>query len=126
MANKTYELRKALITMMSQVNPKIYEATPSTKPYPYLRYELAEMYHEDGLTVMELEVNVIDYGKSSRVVEDQADELQYLLHRAYYINGVIQFRVYKNDRQKVEEEDKEIIRRRLTFEIRLHELKGES
>lgn len=123
---KTYELRKAFQTTLKTIITNVYyDQAPDNATYPYIVFDLAELYHEDGRTLMELEANVIDYGTSTTRAEDIADRLQYTLHRMNYINAFIQFRVYRGLRQKVEEEDKQLIRRRLTFEVHLHQLKGE-
>jgi hypothetical protein len=58
-------------------------------------------------------------------VDDISDDIQARLHRYTFIDNVIQFTSYKGIRQPVTEEDKEINRRRMLFEIQLHELKGE-
>lgn len=126
MANKTYELRKALTATLKTVATNVYyEQAPDNATYPYLVFDLTDIYHQDGKTLMELEVNVLDYGTNTASAELIADTLQETLHRADYINSFLQYRLYRGLRQKVEEEDKQLIRRRLTFELHLHQLKGE-
>ena len=71
---------------------------------------------------MDLEVNILDYGTST---ESLADELQKALNKYKFINHEIQFSVYLSTRNTVEEEDKKIRRRRLTFEVQLHGLEEE-
>ena len=122
MANKTYELRKALrATMLTVVDRVYYDQAPDNATFPYVVFDLLELTHEDGRTLMEMEVNILDYGTSTTTAEDIADELQSMLHKADYINAYIQYSIYRGLRQKVEEEDKQLIRRRLTFEIHMHE-----
>lgn len=116
------ELQRLFKTLTSNVH---YDIAPDTAPYPYLVYELSELTFDYGKTLIELEVNILDYGSSSSAVEILADTLQETLNKYYFINDEIQFTIYKASRNKIEEEDKKIIRRRLTFEIQLHELKGE-
>ena len=74
---------------------------------------------------MQLEVNVLDYGTKTRVVETLSDTLQDTLNKYYFINDKIQFTVYRGNRITIQEEDKKIRRRRMTFEIQLHELREE-
>ncbi len=124
--SKTWTLRLELQRLFETLTTKVYyEGTQEPGKYLYLVFELNEVSYADGKTLMQLEVNIFDYGTNKRVVDDLADMIQEILNKYYFINNEIQFVVYKGLRQKVEENDKEIIRRRLLFEIQLHELKGE-
>lgn len=116
------ELQRLLKTLTANVH---YEQAPDTANYPYLVYELSELSYNYGKTLMEIEINILDYGTSTSNVETIADNVQSTLNKYSYIGPEIQFIIYKNIRQRVVEDDKKIIRRRLTFEIQLHELKGE-
>lgn len=124
--SKTIELRKVLTSLFETLIDEVhYDTVDDDAPYPHLQFEARETLYRDGKTIIDLEVNIFDYGTSSRVVEGLADDLQDLLHKYHFINDKIQFTCYKSTRNIVEEEDKKIRRRRLTFEIQLHELKGE-
>jgi len=124
--SKTIELRKELTRMFkTEINEVHFEIADDSAPYPYLQYEIDEIRNEDGKSVIILEVNILDYGTSTITVETLADDVQKLLHKYYFINDEIQFSSYKLVKNIVQEEDKKIRRRRLTFEIQLHELKGE-
>ena len=124
--SKTTELRKQLQIILKTVADRVhYEEAPSTESYPYVVYEVSELVYNYGLTTMQLEINVLDYGTSSGVVEQLADLIQDTLHKCYFINEIIQFSIYKGNKIIIKEEDKQIIRRRMNFEIQLHELKGE-
>jgi hypothetical protein len=123
---KTWTLRTEIQRLFKTLTTNVYyEGNQDPAVYPRLVFELNEVSYDSGKTLFQLEVNVIDYGTSTRVVEDLADTVQSVLNKYYFINSEIQFRVYRGLRQKVEEDDKQIIRRRLLFEIHLHELKGE-
>ena len=124
--SKTLELRKQLQIIFKTITDNIhYEIAPDTSPYPYLVYELSELTYNYGKAVMQLEVNILDYGTSTSVVETLSDTLQDKLNKYHFINDKIQFNIYRLNKITVQEEDKKIRRRRLTFEIQLHELKGE-
>jgi len=124
--SKTIELRKELTRMFkTEIDEVHFEIADDSAPYPYLQYEIDEIRNEDGKSVIILEVNILDYGTSTITVETLADDVQKLLHKYYFINDEIQFSSYKLVKNIVQEEDKKIRRRRLTFEIQLHELKGE-
>jgi hypothetical protein len=123
---KTWTLRVELQRLFKTLTTNVYyEGNQDPAVYPRLVFENSEVSYSDGKTLYQLEVNIIDYGTSTRVVEDLADTVQSTLNNYYFINSEIQFVVYKGLRQKVEEDDKSIIRRRLLFEIHLHELRGE-
>lgn len=124
--SKTLELKKQLQTIFKSLTANVhYEIAPDSSLYPYLVYELSELTYSYGKAVMQLEVNLLDYGTSTSVIETLADSLQDKLEKYYFINDKIQFRVYRRGRITVQEEDKKIRRRRLTFEIQLYESKEE-
>lgn len=124
--SKTLELRKQLQIIFKTITDNIhYEIAPDNSPYPYLVYELSELTYNYGKAVMQLEVNILDYGTSTSVVETLSDTLQDTLHKLYFINDKIQYSVYRRNRNTVQEEDKKIKRRRLIFEIQLYESKEE-
>lgn len=124
--SKTTELRKQLRAIIKAQTANVYYVeAPDTKPYPYAVHELTEISYDDGRTLMELEVNVLDYGKDSSAAEEIADKIQSALHKYFFINHAIEFTVYQGMRNIVKEEDKQVIRRRLLFEVHLHEKKGE-
>lgn len=123
---KTWTLRTELQRLLKTLTTHVYyEGNQDSAVYPRLVFELREVSCDSGKTLYQLEINVIGYGTDTRVVEDLADTVQSSLNKYYFINSEIQFSVYRGLRQKVEEKDKQIIRRRLLFEIHLHELKGE-
>lgn len=123
---KTWTLRVELQRLLKTLTTNVYyEGNQDSAVYPRLVFELSEVSYDYGKTLYQLEINIIDYGTSTRVVEDMADNVQSTLNKYYFINNEIQFSVYRGLRQTVREDDKLIIRRRLLFEIQLHELKGE-
>jgi hypothetical protein len=121
--SKTIELRKILVSIFKIITDEVhFENVPEITLYPYLQYELNEILSKDGKTVFKLEVNILDYGLSTSTVEILSDKLQKALDKYYFINEKIQFTTYKLNKISVQEKDKKIRRRRLTFEIHLHEL----
>lgn len=98
-----------------------FEQANSDAAFPYLVYSLEELTHEYGLTLCQLEVNAVDYGTSTSTCETLADNVQLALDRLLHIDSDVQFNIYRERRQPVSEEDRKIIRRRMTFEVRLHE-----
>ena len=115
------EIKRLLKTLAANV---YYEEAPSTVT-SYIVFELSEVNKEYGRVLIQLEINIFDYGQSTTAVETLADQVQSTFHKYHFIDANIQFMVYEGSRQIIKEEDKQIIRRRLLFEVHLHELKGE-
>lgn len=123
---KTWTLRVELQRLFKTLTANVYyEGNQDSAIYPRLVFENSEVSYDYGKTLYQLEVNIFDYGTSTKAVENLADNVQSALNKYYFINDEIQFVVYRGLRQKVEEEDKLIIRRRLLFEIQLHVMEGE-
>jgi len=124
--DKTVALRTVISTLLKTMTPNVYyEDAPDTNPYPYMVYELNEITYSYGKVLYQLEVNVFGYGANTAPIETLADTTQRTLNKYSFINTDIQFTVYQGLRRTIKEEDEQIIRRRLLFEVQLHELKGE-
>lgn len=123
--SKTENLRTALQALLKTVSTTVSYETVPTKTYPYLVFELEEVGKSDGKVQYQLEINAVDYGADSSDVEELADTVQELLHKYYHLDENIQFSSYQGIRHSVREDDPKIIRRRMLFEVQLHELKGE-
>lgn len=132
--SKTIELRKQLQTLLKTIVPNsFHEERDKDTPYPYLVFEFNELGYNYGKTTLQLEINIFDYktrfvdgvSVGSRVVESLSDTVQDTLNKYHFINNKIQFATYKINRNTIKEEDKMIMRRRMIFELQLHELKEE-
>jgi len=124
--SKTIFLRKVLQSKLTAITTNVYyEIAADNATHPYVVYELSELTYTHGKTLFQLEINVLDYGNGSINAEVLADNIQFALNEMHYIDGVLQMTIYQGARQTVRESDKEVIRKRLLFEIQLHEMKGE-
>lgn len=124
--DKTESLKIAVKGLLKTQAARVsYGVGPKKKLYPYVVFELSELGCSDGKTTYQLEVNAVDFGDDTKPVDDLSDNIQKKLHKEYFINSDIQFAVYRGARQPVTEDNPEIIRRRMLFEVHLHELKGE-
>ena len=124
--SKTTELRDQIQAQLESVAQNVYfQKKPTRFGYPYVTFEMNELGYDSGKTLYQMEINVIDEGTSTAAVETIADDIQSLLHRLYYIGDTIQFVCYKDQRQTIREDDPKIHRRRMLFELHLHDLKGE-
>lgn len=120
--NKTHAVRLAIQEKLASICTDTYfSQADADASLPYLVYIINEISCEYGLTLCELEVNAVDYGKDTSVCDALADTVQTELDQWLYIDDDVEFTVYRDRRQIVTEEDRNIIRRRMTFEVRMHE-----
>lgn len=130
--NKTKSLRTEVYSILNTLlngdlrtgetaTPIYYQQAQANPPKQYIVYTLDEVMREDGRIVYELEINAMDYGTDTGNVEDLADNIQAAFDHKVSIGADIA--VYFNAEQKnaVTEEDRNIIRRRLTFSAYLYE-----
>ncbi len=119
---KTKALREALRKELLLFCANTYYGDASEQTtFPRLAFELREVFKEDECTRLDLEVNLLDQSRDTAWVEAAADSLQRHLSQFYYLDEEIQFAAYVGGRLIIREDDKSIQRRRLIFEIRLHE-----
>lgn len=120
--SKTLAARSVIQAELKKLCSNVYFEQASAAPaFPYLVYSFDELTHDYGLTLCQLEVNAFDYGTSTATCETLSDNVQTALERYHHIDENLQFSIYRERRQPVSEEDRKIIRRRMTFEVRMHE-----
>lgn len=118
----TAKLREYLQARLGEVSERAYYGdAPASAEFPYLVYNLQEVSYEDSLSLQELEVDAVDYGTDTAPAEAIADSLQTLLDHHYALTEEFQASIYRERRQPIYENDKSVIRRRLTFQVRLYE-----
>ena len=116
------ELMKAALTEAAPAATGVhFGAAPSSAEFLYLVFSLEEVSHEDNLSLQEMEVDVVDYGENTEPAETAADQISAALDHRYILTDDLQASVYRERRQPLYETDKNVIKRRLTFQIRLHE-----
>lgn len=120
--NAIVDLLKPLIDEVSY-DGSIKSGTDQ-KDYPYAVFDFVEIPQPYDSSLYQLEINAVDYGSIKSTIESLCDEIQKKFDHYYHIDENIQFAIYLGNRDSVKEEDKKIIRRRMLFEIHLHE-KGE-
>lgn len=119
---KTKIIREKIRTLLLTTGCNDVSVPPRTNTdnYPYITFEIHEIANSYGETIGQVEVNCVGKGLSADI-DDLADEVQQLLHEYFYIDTTVAFRLFKSNRNIVEEEDKEIIRRRILFDLYFHE-----
>ncbi len=96
-----------------------YNQATDIAEFPYLTYEYAMRYSErKGIGI--LEVNIWDLNQSSENVEEIADNLESVLHELIYTDEHMILKFYTNTRLAIEDENKEMKRRRVTFEMQYY------
>lgn len=123
--NKTLALRTVVVEQLGTVMPEgskiYYQTAQKDHPQIYAVYLLDQMMLEDDRYAYELEVNVMDYGTDTSTVEDLADSIQAAFDKLVVLTSDIGVHFYTDRRNTVEEEDRNILRRRLTFSAYLYE-----
>lgn len=120
--SKTDALRTVITDKLRHLCPRVYYGQAKSKTErPYIVYTLEQIDQADDLHTMELEANVMDYGRDTAPAEALADAVMASFDRLCYIDDAIQFSAYPTRRQPVTEEDRSVIRRRLLIEIHFYE-----
>lgn len=123
--NKTLALRTVVVEQLGTVMPEgskiYYQTAQKDHPQIYAVYLLDQMMLEDDRYAYELEINVMDYGTDTSTLEDLADSIQAAFDKKVVITADIGVHFYTDRRNTVEEEDRNILRRRLTFSAYLYE-----
>lgn len=116
------DLRALFQRKLQEASAHVYFGTaPSSVEYPCIVWNLQELAYEDGLRLQELEADVMDYGEDTAPAESIADDLQQRLDHFQTLEETFEVSVYRERRQPLQENDKLVIRRRLTFQVRLYE-----
>lgn len=133
--SKTIALRTVVADILNGlVTPAPTEQTPDPVPsekvyylqaekgaQKYIVFNLDEILREDERTTLELEINVMDYGNNTNAAENLADLIQKTFDKKVVINNDIGVYFYIDRRNNPTEEDRLVIRRRLTFTTYLYE-----
>lgn len=122
---KTAELRKAVKQIIESVCdlPCYYGQAQDDHPFDFVVYSVDEIMRTDGKIVYETEVNVSGYGHDTLSIEDISDRIQSAFDAHLSINDDIVVYFYAETKNVVQEEDRNVIRRRLTFSTNLYERK---
>lgn len=122
---RTIALRTVVVSTLATVLPKdskaYFQQAQNDHPQIYAVYTVDEIDNTDGRWTYEVEVNVMDYGTNTSTVENLADDIQAAFNKHIEINNNIGVYFYADRRNSVEEEDRNILRRRLTFSAYLYE-----
>lgn len=122
---KTVALRKAVVSALGEVMPaggKVYfKQAEKTPVYPYAVYTVNMIDNTDERDLYELEINLVGYDADTETMENLTDTVIAAFNKRVIINDSIGVYFFADRRNIVEEEDRRIIRRRLTFSANLYE-----
>lgn len=122
---KTLALRTAVVSILGTVMPEgaktYYQQAQKDHPKIYAVYTLDLIDKTDERSAYELEINVMDYGTDTSTIEDLADDIQKAFDKKVQITADVGVYFYADRRNVVEEEDRNSLRRRLTFSTYLYE-----
>ena len=123
--NRTLALRTIVVSLLKTVMPSgsktYFQQAQDDHPKVYAVYTLDMIDNTDERYLYELEVNVMDYGTDTANIENLADSIQALFNKNVQITEDVGVYFYADRRNAVEEEDRNILRRRLTFSTYLYE-----
>ena len=120
--SRTYNLRAAIMTLLGSLKvPVYYENAIKDTPYPYVVFELESIDYSNNRDDVILTVNVWDKGYDSSVVEDLADSIEDIFNYNNYPTDDVLPTFFKANRMVVLDEDKEIRRRQLQFQVQNYE-----
>lgn len=122
---RTIALRTVVVSQLTASMPEgskvYYQQAQNDHPQIYAVYTCEMVDLTDGRYAYEVEVNLMDYGTDTSTLENLADTIQTALNTKIIINDYIGVYFYADRRNSVEEEDRNILRRRLTFSAYLYE-----
>lgn len=123
-------MKKLLTFVYNQLNDLgygVYDKMPPPKTqYPFIYYSVDEPYRNINPTLYTLTIDVWDRNQGTYRVEDVADKIDNKLEKKSYSDECISATVTRQSRNKIEDTDAEIKRRRLTYQLRVFDIcKGE-
>ena len=120
---RTIELRKMIQNKLKEYCDRVYAMRSDVEDITekHIVYELSEASYAYHRINYQLEVDVFDYGTDTAAAEMLADEIQKGMDGWNYLDEKLQFSCYRGLRNNVVEENKDIIRKRLLFELHLYE-----
>lgn len=116
------KLREQLGKLIGAIHPRAsFEGSTYDMDYPYIVYNLPNSFANGRQEIFNLDVDVWSYGADTTELETITRQVEKGLDMYKYIDENIQFSIYKRNRLNVEDDDKQIKRRKLIFELRYYD-----
>ena len=120
--SKTTSARAVIKTAMANIAwPVYYQQADEKAALPYVVYSVDTINNADFVDRCELEFNVVGYGRDTSPVEDMTDTIYNIFDHQTFFTDEVSFTTYFERKNNVEEPDRKIIRRRMTFFFDLYE-----
>ena len=117
----TQELKTIIRALLLEICPNVYyEDAPPEKLFPHIVFDLNCFFSGDRWDYS-LELNVWDRSIDTEAVDVLADACTKALDHRCELTDTLQYRIYRATRNKVEDPDPEVRRRRLTFDLYAYE-----
>lgn len=98
-----------------------YSEAPENATYPYAVFDISILSKEDNRNNCTLEINVWDKNRYYSRAENMADDISKLLDGSIKLSDELLFYCYDGSRDHVLDEDKQIKRIRMQFELYFYE-----
>lgn len=113
------ELRKVLNSLLKTHHPRVYYQQATDKAqFPYIVYNLPNSFDNEQQEVFSLDVDIWSMGADTTDIEVLAGRLWKVLNGYYHIDTNIQFTTHRATRLVLEDDNPDIKRRKLIFELR--------
>lgn len=116
-------LRKALQKKLKEYHSSVYyEQSPEDALFPYVVFTFPNSFTNEYQEVFVMDVDIWDNKEDTTDIERLSSEYWKGLNRYCYIDGNIQFTVYRSNRLfDLEDDNPTIKRRKLIFEVKYFE-----
>ena len=117
----TENLKRFMVRELKKACPNVaYLRATDKTPLPYVVFELEHKKQETGYLTF-IEINIFDDSKSSKTVEQLADNIEDILDDTMFDEETFTISIDLNSRNNVDESDKGIQRRRLLFDAEYYD-----
>lgn len=113
------ELRKVLNALLKTHHPQVYYQRATDKAvFPYIVYNLPNSFDNEQQEVFNLDIDVWSMGADTTTIETLTGQLWKAFNCYHHIDSNIQFTTYRANRLTLEDDNPDIKRRKLIFELR--------
>lgn len=117
------ELNTFVYRTLSKLSYKVFDKKPPAgTPYPFIQYQVNEPFRNISPRLFTLVIDVWDRNNSSQQAEKVTAEVDKLIEELSYQNNCLQVKVKRQSINKLEDEDAEIKRRQLTYQLRVFKI----
>lgn len=113
------QLRTELTKQLKILHPRVYfMEAPSSAQYPYIIFDLPNSFSNEDQDIFVFDVDIWDKTDDTTDLETLADKVWENLNNTKIFNDYMQVSIYKDKRLTIRDDDPQIKRRKLIFELR--------